>query len=196
MTRSLLRRFDDAFAAFLTGHSRRDRDLRRRRHMALRALRSACAMRAYVAASDCPPEAQAELDDMNARVLASAQSLEDQAYRVLVGLERDLEPLLLHQINIHPAARYARWRRELLDIEGVKVRAQRVPGAGEALRVTLTEGERDGDERLAQHGTFDFLQRQFCFVCRYRHRFHPFLWSLRMLFGWVPRIEERMGSPP
>ncbi|WP_152599436.1 hypothetical protein [Hoeflea sp. BAL378] len=173
MARLLLRRIDDALCAFATGHSRRDRDRARRKRLALRALRTARAMRAYVAASSAPAYLQDWLDEMDAEKLASASAFDDLAHRLLVGLECAPEALLLNELDIHSAARYARARRDLLDIDAAKGRMDVVPGEGEAAGIAPGEGKRKLHKRLTKQACLDFLHRQFGLGGGNGHPFSP-----------------------
>lgn len=171
--RSLLRRIDDALSAFATGHSRRDMDRARRKRLALRALRTARAMRAYVEASSAPPFLQDWLDELNAEKLASAAAFDDVAHRLLVGLECQPEAVLLNDLYIHSAARYARWRRDLLDIDAEKGRVDVVPGQGEAAGIAPGESKRKLHKRLTKQACLDFLYRQFGLVGGNGHSLFP-----------------------
>lgn len=173
MTRSLSRRLDDALCAFATGHSRRDIERVRRKRLALRAMRTARAMRAYVAATSGPDYLQDWLDELNAKTLASASAFDDVAHRLLVGLECESEAALLNELYIHSAARYARARRDLLDIDAAKGGLDVVAGEREALGVAPRESKGKLHKGLTKQACLDFLYRQFGLGCGDGHPGSP-----------------------
>jgi hypothetical protein len=110
MTGSLFRRLDDALSAFATGHSRRDLDRVRRRHVALHGLRRERGLVQYADLldehwrEDGPPSGMGKWDRSRAK---TAKRL---ARRLVQGFCRAYEAALREIVHVLPEGRSVRAR--------------------------------------------------------------------------------------
>jgi len=185
MTRSLFRRLDDALCAFATGHSRRDLDRTRRRHVALHGLRCARGLIHYADVLDEPWREGGPPSGMGKWDRSRAKTAKRLARRLVQGSCRASEAALRQIVHIQPEGRSVRacdriqncadreLSDELLDIVDRTVTGPEIETA-----------ERNGHfyQGFLQKKAFDLLHDKLLGWRWYRHRMHPFLFYGLQLF--------------